>query len=68
MKALLALILLTGCASSSVSNACPPLRPWTNDQQDTMAAEIDMLPPGSLLIPAMEDYAKLRAEIRACGV
>ena len=29
-----------------------------------MADEIDSLPDGSLLVPAMNDYAKLRREAR----
>lgn len=67
MKALLVLLFLAGCASQGVATACPALHQWTTSQQDTLAAELDMLPPGSLLIPAMEDYAKLRAEVRACN-
>jgi Tfp pilus assembly protein PilP len=54
------LLILTAC-SSECSVA---LKHWTPEEQRQMADEIADLPDDSLLIPAMNDYAKLRREVK----
>ena len=60
------LLFLTSCVSS-VSNSCPSLRPWTNAQEDTLAANLATLPPNSPLIAMGTDWALMRAQIKACN-
>ena len=59
----LVFLLLQGCATSS---ACPSIHNWSAVQQDQIAAQIDVLPENSPLIPALDEWASLRAQAKAC--
>lgn len=56
---------LAACTSVPVA-VCPSVREWTPGQQAEAAEEILALPPGSILVEMMIDYAELRAKLRAC--
>lgn len=61
----IATISLSGCAATS--SECPPIPPYTADEQERAADEILRLPPDVVMIPRMlADYAMLRDQIRAC--
>ncbi len=68
MLPVLAANLLTACATanSDLTCSCPPIKTYSKSVQQQMADEIDMLPADSVLVAAMQDYALLRQQIRAC--
>lgn len=56
------LLLLAACTS-------PPSRPvavkqWTREEQVQIAAEHNKLPPDSILRPVLEDWERMRRELR----
>jgi hypothetical protein len=57
------LLLLGACAQPN----CPRVyaKQWSAAEQDQIKTAIDRLPPGSILIPAMLDYERLRLEAKA---
>lgn len=57
--------LLTSCAQN-VSYSCPALRQWTLAQEDEIAANLSTLPSNSPLIEVGVEWARLRAESKAC--
>jgi hypothetical protein len=59
------LLAVAGCTSVPVA-VCPAVREWTPGQQAEAAEEILALPPGSILVEMMLDYAETRAKLRAC--
>jgi hypothetical protein len=61
VKRLLILMALSGCCQAATSM---PLKDWTRDEQRQILAEERKLPSDSILIPVLEDYAKLRREVR----
>lgn len=61
MKRLLILMALSGCCQSGTSVT---VKDWTSDEQRQILAEERKLPSDSILIPVLEDYAKLRREVR----
>lgn len=63
---LLAFISLTSC-TNNISNSCPSFRPWTNAQEDTLAANLATLPPDSPLIAMGLDWSSMRQQIKACN-
>jgi hypothetical protein len=66
MKYLFLISFLSGCAARQVESSCPPLRQWSNVEQNNIEADLEQLPADSMLIPVVIDYERLRAEIRAC--
>jgi hypothetical protein len=58
-------VLLTSCASPTVVG-CSHLKYLSPEVQGQMAADLELLPKDSPLIPAMLDYLKYRAEAKAC--
>lgn len=63
-KLAIALLLLTGCSQPA---PCPPpiaVKQWTKAEQDQILAEERKLPDGSILIPVLEDYVRLRLEVK----
>ena len=64
---MLALTLLTACAgaNSNPSCACPPIKHYTRDFQRQLAAEVESAPSSAAWPQALQDYALLRAQIRA---
>jgi hypothetical protein len=49
-----------------VTKGYAAIREWTPGQQAEAAEEILALPPGSILVEMMLDYAETRAKLRAC--
>ena len=68
MRLALALSLLSGCGtvSSSAGSDCPPLRDYDRAFLNQLAEEIDKAPIDAAFPIAMQDYATLREQIRAC--
>lgn len=63
----IAMILLTGCAAvSSDHAACPPIVPYSVEGQAGAAAELEALPPGSVIEGMLVDYHVLRRQAAAC--
>lgn len=60
---------LLGCTSVQpvAANACPPIANYDPAFQASAAAEFDRLAPTDPLRMMVEDYRRLRAELRACG-
>ena len=71
LAAILCVLCLSGCAlfgeSNTIVNTCAPVKPWTAEEQGEMLKDLRALPSNSLLIPAFEDYASMRAVARACA-
>lgn len=65
MKALVVLLLLTGCASNS--GVCPQIRTYSQTEQLNQAATEATLPADSPLVQPLLEWAKLRQELRACN-
>lgn len=64
----LAAAWLSGCASTAnFEPVCPRLVRYPAETQDRAAAEIEALPPDSVLPELIADYALVRAEIRECA-
>jgi len=61
------LMLLCGCQTEPVINNCLSLKDWTNEQQDQIYIAVQNLPENSPLIAVLADYAKIRAQIKACS-
>lgn len=58
--------LLNGCATAGSNLACPPVVPYTQDDQRRAANDLSLLPPDSPIINMMSDYAVMRDQSRAC--
>ncbi len=70
LAAVLAIVmsLLSGCAMGSSEprvGACPPVVEYDRAEQADMAAEIEALPEGAVLVRMLSDYAVLREQARA---
>ena len=59
-------LILTGCAAPAVVN-CPPVKEWTPQEEENMALVVNRLPIDSPVVGVFEDYARMRAEARACA-
>jgi hypothetical protein len=74
MRALLitaSVLLLAGCAAMPAAAPvaqCPPVKVYSQAEQDALATAVAALPPENPLIGAMLDYGRLRAAARACMV
>lgn len=68
MKRILPLLLaLTACTPQvNLAPDCPQIavKDWSREEQRQILAEEQRLPAESILIPMIEDYAKLRREVR----
>ncbi len=67
----LAVVLLTGCEKTvyrtNLEVYCPPLKSYSTDFNEILAAELDVLDEGYEAIPeVVTDYIKLRDRIRVC--
>lgn len=61
--------LLSACGTvGSDHGACPPVVQYPAAVQERAAAEIEALPPESIIVGMMADYHMLRQQTRACGV
>ena len=57
-------VLVLALAACEQQCATIAVKDWTPGEQSRMADEVDALPADSLLVPAMNDYARLRREAR----
>jgi len=67
----LAVVLLTGCEKTvyrtNLEVYCPPLKSYSTDFNEILAAELDVLDEDYEAIPeVVTDYIKLRDRIRVC--
>lgn len=60
------LLLLTACADTNF-NSCPPVKIYSNEEQDAAYAEMNHLRRDSEVRAMMNDYKQLRDENRACA-
>jgi hypothetical protein len=60
------LLLLTLAACSPQCPAPTPIavKDWSREEQRQILTEEKKLPDNSILIPVLEDYARLRREVR----
>lgn len=58
--------VLFGCCEKQTPPVCPSLHEWSLSEQQQLKKEINALKPDSLLLAATLNYAKMRAEARAC--
>jgi hypothetical protein len=58
-------LFLAGCTHTAVA-VCPTPVVYSPGMQAEAAEELLALPPGSVLVEFMKDYASLRARLRAC--
>jgi len=65
MKTAFLFLLLTGCASNAC--VCPQIRNYTTTEQYNQAAAEDFLPPNSPLNDPLLEWARLRAQLKACN-
>lgn len=64
MNRLLILLALTACSQPCPTPPGIAVKTWSKDEQHQILAEEKKLPADSILIPVLEDYAKLRREVR----
>ena len=60
--------LLTACATGNFDPACvcPPVKSYDRGFQTQLAKEIEAAPGGAAFPVALQDYAVMRAQARAC--
>lgn len=59
---------VAACAvPAPVVTACPPIKPYTTEQQQQAAGELLRLPPDSMVGAMIIDYGAERARLRACA-
>jgi len=65
---LIAMLSLSACAtaSSDPREPCPPVVPYSVNDQVRAAAEVAALPEGAVVVRMLSDYAVLRDQARAC--
>ena len=65
---LIATLWLSACAtvSSDARVPCPPVVPYSANDQARAAAEIEALSEGSVVVRMLSDYAVMRDQARAC--
>ena len=62
---LFALLLLNACASEPAIT-CLTLQPWTEKEQDELAANLSTIPENSPIMSMALDWSRMRAETKAC--
>jgi hypothetical protein len=61
-------LLLAGCTTAQPSAPeCPPVKIYSQTEQNALAVAVAGLPPDNPLIGAMLDYGRLRAAASACA-
>lgn len=64
----LCVLSLAGCTPTPPPiTACPPVVPYTAEQQTRAADELDALPADAALREMMADYARVRNQLRVCA-
>ena len=68
MLPVIAVSLLTACATGSSDPACvcPPVKKYDRNFQTQLAEEIEAAPLDAVFPVALQDYAVMRAQARAC--
>lgn len=68
MPLAIAVSLLTACATENSDPACicPPVKAYDRGFQTQLAKEIEAAPDDAAFPVAMQDYAVIRAQARAC--
>lgn len=61
------LLFISACSTLEFQEQHITVKKWSIEEQAQMANDISRLPNNSILIPAMEDYARMRAEARAAS-
>jgi hypothetical protein len=56
------LLVLSACSSQPCPNVA--VKQWSAEEQLQILAEEKKLPDDSILIPVIEDYARLRSELK----
>src|SRR5689334_15483851 len=64
--AVAALAAACSATTPSAANLCPTPKTYTADEQSRAARELLALPAPSILAEMIADYARERAELRAC--
>jgi len=64
--AVLALVLVSGCAHRAMIPVCLPVAEYDEEFQNRLADELEGLPPGSALFVAIRDFYIMRQAARAC--
>lgn len=54
-----------GCGSPK-PGPCPPLKPYTQAENEKLAEELESLPDEAVTIDIIADYMALRDQLRAC--
>jgi hypothetical protein len=64
----IAVSLLTACATANSDPACvcPPIKKYDQEFQRKLADEIETASAGAVFPIALQDYAALRGQLRAC--
>jgi hypothetical protein len=61
----LALCVAAGC-SGPTPGPCPPLRLYTQAENERLAAELERLPDDAITVDVVADYMALRDQLKAC--
>lgn len=64
--ALIAILAFLTACTRTVVVGCPPIVEYDKAFNERLADELEALPEGSATIQAIEDYVRLRDQIRAC--
>ena len=67
---LIAMLLLTACATGGSDRSvpvCPPVVKYSTADQARAADEVDALPEGAVIVRMLSDYAVLRDQAQACS-
>ena len=65
MPLIITLTLLSGC-TEAIFNACPPITDYDATFQQQAYAQASAMPPDSPIWIMLNDYERLRNELRAC--
>ena len=65
-KASLVFVLLLAACCNSPAVTCLTLQPWTEKDQDELAANLSTIPEDSPIIAMALDWSRMRAETKAC--
>ena len=59
------LLLNVGCTGPN-PGPCPPLKMYTEAENEQLGRELEMLPDNAITIDVIGDYIALRDQVRAC--
>lgn len=64
---LLCLLMASCAADCGIAYPCTPIRDWSVAEQQNAKADLETLPPDSAVWSMIKDYARIRAQDRACN-